>query len=157
MTSTSEQEDGTMRVIHGVLAIVVVTLVACDNKPQAVQAPAPGAGGRMGGMPMTMQGMQMMPMVRAHLDSLATMPPTQMAAMMAAHQDLMSRMMDAMGADMGGMHMEPDAAWTALSDSLRQDLADLPGRSGAALQARMQAHVGRMQRMMAMHAGMMKM
>jgi hypothetical protein len=144
-----------MRVIQG-LAIMVVTLAACGKKPQAAQAPPPGPGGQMGGMPMGMQGMQMMPLVQAHLDSVATMPPTQMAAMMAAHQDLMSRMMDAMGADMRGMHMQPDAAWASLSDSLRQDLADLPGLAGAALQARIQAHVARMRRMMTMHAGMMK-
>lgn len=62
-----------------------------------------------------------------------------------------------MGADMRGMNMTPDSAWAALSDSLRQDLADLPSLSGGALKSRMQAHVGRMQRMLAMHEGMMKM
>jgi len=44
-----------------------------------------------------------------------------------------------------------------LSDSLRRDLADLPGLMGSALTARMQAHIGRLRRMMAMHEGMMKM
>ncbi len=157
MTSTSEWEHWTMRIISGVLAIGAVALAACDTKPQTVPAPPPGANEQMGGMPMAMQGMQMMPMVRAHLDSVAIMPPTRMAAMMASHQDLMSRMMDAMGADMRGMHMQADTAWATLSDSLRQDLADLPSLAGARLKTRMQAHVGRMQRMMAMHGGMMKM
>ncbi len=145
-----------MRVVHGVLAITVVTLAGCGQRAETARAPAADTAGGMGGMQMAMQGMQMMPMMRAHLDSLAGMQPAQMTAMMAAHQDLASRMMDAMGADMRGMGMKPDSAWAALSDSLRQDLADLPGLSGGPLKTRMQAHVGRMQRMMAMHAEMMK-
>lgn len=68
-----------------------------------------------------------------------------------------SRMIDAMGADMRGMNMTPDAAWTALSDSLRRDLADLPGLSGEQLGSRMQAHIQQMRRMMALHKEMMKM
>lgn len=143
-----------MRVIHGALAIAMVTLAACGKKQEAAQPPAADAAGNMGGMQM---GMQMMPMMRAHLDSLGAMQPAQMASMMAAHQGLASHMMDAMGADMRGRNMMPDAAWTALGDSLRQDLAAMPGLSGATLKTRMQAHIGRMQRMMTMHEGMMKM
>jgi len=145
-----------MRTFHLISAMAIVTLAACGKKQEAAQAVGDTAG-KMGGMQMTMQGMQMMPLMRAHLDSLAAMQPAQMAAAMAAHQDLASRIMDAMGADMRGMNMKPDSAWTALSDSLRQDLADLPGLSGTALSTRMQAHTERMRRMMAMHEGMMKM
>ncbi|MEO7986347.1 MAG: hypothetical protein ABI766_07425 [Gemmatimonadales bacterium] len=145
-----------MRMMHGILAIAVVTLAGCGPKPEAARAPSGRSAGGMGGMPMDRQGMQMMPMMRAHLDSFAGMQPAQMTAMMAAHQDLASRTMDAMGADMRGMGMQPDSAWAALSDSLRRDLADLPGLSGGPLKSRMQAHVGRMQRMMAMHQAMMK-
>ncbi len=145
-----------MRVLHGALAIAMVTLAGCGKKPEAAQAAADTAG-KTAGMQMATQGMQMMPLMRAHLDSLGSMQPAQMAAMMAAHEDLASRMMDAMGVDMRGMNMKPDSAWAALSDSLGQDLADLPGLSGASLKSRMQAHIGRMQRMMARHEGMMKM
>ena len=146
-----------MRISHGILAVAMVTLAACGKKPDAAQVPATDPPEKMGGMQMGVQGMQLIPLMRAHLDSLAAMPPAQMAAMMPAHQDLASRMMDAMGADMRGMNMKPDSAWAALSDSLRQDLGDLAGLSGAALRSRMQAHIGRMQRMLAMHEGMMKM
>jgi len=142
-----------MRALYAGLAMAVVTLSACGKK---TEVPPADAGG-MGGMQMAMQGVDMIPAMRAHLDSLAGATPAQMLAMMAAHQDLASRMMDAMGADMRGMHMAPDAAWAALGDSLRQDLADLPGLSGAALQGRMQAHIGRMGRMLERHGGMMKM
>ena len=146
-----------MRTIQGVLAMVAVTLAACGKKPETAQAPAADAAAKMGGMQMPMQGMQMMPLMRAHMDSLSAMQPAQMAGMMAAHQDLASRMMDAMGADMRRMNMKPDSTWAALSDSLRQDLADLPGLLGTALKTRMQAHIARMQRMMVMHEGMMRM
>ena len=107
--------------------------------------------------PMAMQGVQMMPAMQAHLDSMATMTPSQLTAEMVAHQDLTSRTMDAMGADMRGMGMTPDSAWSSLGDSLRQDLAELPALSGTALKTRMEAHSERLRRMMTMHEGMMKM
>lgn len=146
-----------MRAFHWTLMTALMTLAACGNREEAARTPAADTGGQMGGMHMSMQGMQMMPMMRAHCDSLAAMGPEQMAAIMAAHQDLASRMMDAMGADMRQMNMQPDATWTALSDSLRQDLAELPALSGDTLENRMQAHIGRMRRLMDLHQQMMKM
>ena len=110
----------------------------------------------MGNMAMDMKSMPMMQMMQAHMDSIATMSPQQMGAMMNAHQSMTSQMMDAMGADMMAMHMAPDSAWSALRDSVRRDLADLPGLSGRALKARMEAHAERMRRLMAMHQTMMK-
>ena len=109
----------------------------------------------MNGMHDGMQGMGMMSMMRAHMDSMQRMSPAQMQAMMAMHQDMMARMMDTMGGDMRGMHMEPDAAWSALSDSVRQDLAELPGLSGKALETRMRAHAQRVRRLLAQHEKMM--
>ncbi len=110
----------------------------------------------MGNMAIDMKSMPMMGMMQAHMDSMARMPPEQMRAMMAAHQGMASQMLDAMGADMMAMHMAPDSAWSALSDSVRRDLADLPGLSGQPLKARMEAHAERMRRFMAMHQAMMK-
>lgn len=136
-------------------AAALVMVAACGSKPEAAEAPPADTAGQMAGM--AMAGMQMMPGMQAHLDSMAAMPPEQMAAMRAGHQDMASRMMDAMGADMRGMNLPPDSAWTALADSVRRDLADLPGLSGESLRSRMDAHIGRMRRMMAMHRGMLKM
>ncbi len=136
------------------LMLALVLLAACGRKPEPSGAPADSAGS-MAGMPI--QGMQMMPMMQAHFDSMAGMPAPQMAAKMSAHQDMASRMLDAMGADMRMMNMQPDAAWTALADSVRRDLAELPGLSGEALESRMKAHIDRMRRMMARHREMMKM
>jgi hypothetical protein len=142
-----------MRIRYGELSLAIGISAACGTKPEA-PPPADSAGAMAG---MAMQGMQMMPGMQAHLDSMAVMTPERMAGMMAAHQDQASRMMDAMGADMRGMNMQPDSVWTAVSDSLRRDLAELPGLSGGPLGLRMEAHIARMRRMMAMHQGMMKM
>ncbi len=146
-----------MSLMRWKLALAAGMLAAsCGREPEPAQTAADTAG-QMGGMQMTMQGMLMMPMMRQHLDSMAAMRPEQMAAMMTVHQDMASRMMDAMGADMRGMNMTGDAAWIALGDSLRRDLAELPGLSGEPLRVRMEAHIARMRRMMTMHEGMMRM
>ncbi|MEO7474387.1 MAG: hypothetical protein ABIY46_03545 [Gemmatimonadales bacterium] len=111
-------------------------------------------GGGMSGMPM--QGMPMMSGMRAHMDSMRRMSPQQMQAMMAMHQGMMSRMMDGMGADMRGMRMSGGPEWTALTDSVKEDLAELPNLKGQALAARMRSHAERVRRLMAMHETMMK-
>jgi hypothetical protein len=148
-----------MRTTNWVLILAAFTTAGCGKKPDATPASQKdsAAPGTMAGMPMEKRGMEMLPTMRAHLDSLAGMSSSQMAAAMPAHEDLASRTMDAMGADMRGMNITPDSVWTALSDSLRQDLAELPSLSGNQLTDRMQAHIGRMRRMMVMHEGMMKM
>jgi hypothetical protein len=110
----------------------------------------------MGNMAMGMKSMPTMWMMQAHIDSMTRMSPEQMRAMMNAHQSMTSQMLDAMGADMLAMHMAPDSGWAALRDSVRRDLADLPGLSGQPLKARMEAHAERMRRLMAMHQAMMK-
>jgi hypothetical protein len=113
----------------------------------------------MAGMDMAdhaaMGSMGMMPGMRAHMDSMAQASPEQMRSMMTRHQETSSRMLDAMGADMRSMNMTSDAAWTALSDSVRSDLAELPGLSNSALKQRMQGHVDRVGRLMERHEEMM--
>jgi hypothetical protein len=106
----------------------------------------------MGGMP----GIGLMTAMRSQMDSIAAMSPAQIQARMAAHRALSSQMMDAMGADMRNRHVTPGAGWSALSDSVRQDLAELPTLSGAALQTRMRAHLDRMRRLMGQHESMMR-
>ena len=65
-------------------------------------------------------------------------------------------MMDEMGADMRGMNMPESPEWTALTDSVKQDLAELPGLSGQQLSSRMRAHADRMRRLITSHEQMMK-
>ncbi|MFZ5625224.1 MAG: hypothetical protein ACOY71_12510 [Gemmatimonadota bacterium] len=138
-----------------------VAVAACGGKSND-KAP-PSAGGEMmakrtdsaGGMGMQMPGMAMMPMMRAHLDSMTGMSPEQMRAMMARHDTVMSRMLDQMGSDMRSMSMTGDARWTALTDSVKRDLAELPSLQGKALTDRMRAHADRVRRLIAIHEGMM--
>lgn len=155
-----------MRPILWVLSAAMVAVAACKGKDQTAERAQPAgeqgmSGMKMDSMPMGgdrmgMGGSAMMPMMRAHMDSMMRMSPGQMSGMMAAHEQMMSQMMDRMGADMRGMNMSGDAKWNALADSVKADLADLPGLQGRELSARMKAHIARVQRLIAMHEGMMK-
>jgi CelD/BcsL family acetyltransferase involved in cellulose biosynthesis len=69
---------------------------------------------------------------------------------------MMSQMMDQMGGEMRQMKMTESREWSALTDSVRQDLAELPSLKGRALSTRMRAHAGRVQRLITAHQGMMK-
>lgn len=146
-----------MRIVRVLFVAGVVLAAGCEKKTSETPPANQGVDTVPAGNQMVMAGVRMMPLMRAHLDSMALTSPEAMAAGMPAHQDMASRMMDAMGADMRGMGMTPDSSWTALGDSLKQDLAELPALSGPALRTRMQGHAGRLRRMMEMHEGMMKM
>jgi len=155
-----------MRSMQWILFAGVIAFAGCKGKDQTSERAQPvgqqGTGGMrmdsmpMGGDQMGMAGSDMMPMMRAHMDSMTRMSPAQMSGMMAAHDRMMSQMMDRMGADMRRMSMSADAKWSSLMDSVKADLADLPGLQGKDLSARMTAHADRVRRMLAMHEGMMK-
>ena len=147
---------------HWALLVTALAVGGCNGGGDRAERAADSAGmmGHMdsGGMEMggmNMQGMQMMAGMRAHMDSMMRMSPQQMQAMMAPHQEMMSRMMDGMGADMRGMKMSGSPEWNALTDSVKQDLAELPNLEGQALSARTRAHGERVRRLMAMHEKMM--
>jgi hypothetical protein len=152
-----------MKAMH-LLVATVLLLVACSGKSdKADQAPAAEQG--MSGMSMDsmqmdrsmgMGGMKMMPMMRAHMDSIAGMSPAQMTRTMARHQRMMSQMMDQMGGDMRQMKMAGSAEWNALTDSVKADLADLPGLQGQELAQTMRAHANRVRRLIASHEQMLK-
>jgi len=152
--------------MHLLLALVGFGSVGCggraDDEPAKTGAEGQGMSGmgmdsmRMGEGHMGMEGMGMMPMMRAHMDSMMQMSPEQMTQMMAMHERMMSQMMDRMGSDLRGMNMARDAKWAALADSVKQDLAELPGLQGQTLSARMQAHADRVRRLLATHENMMK-
>jgi hypothetical protein len=133
---------------------------ATGRTPQAESAggmmPMPGMDSGKGMTGMRMHGMEMMPMMRAHMDSMARMSPDQMRAMLGQHDAMMSQMMDRMGADVRSMNMSGDPKWNALTDSVKRDLADLPNLKGKALTDRMRAHADRVSHLMTMHEQMMK-
>ena len=132
-----------------VVTLVALSALACGEK-KAEQSAMSGMQGMM------MRSDSLMPMMRAHLDSLGGTSGASIASMVAAHDAMTSQTLDAMGSDMTMMNMRPDSAWTALTDSVKRDLADLPSLSGRALDARLKAHIARMRRLMAMHEGMMQ-
>lgn len=139
--------------IAGLTAVLV--LAACGER-KTEQDTMPGMGDMAGMAGMAMQADSLMPMMRVHLDSFAAVPGQFASGMLAAHEAMASRMLDAMGADMMGMGMKGDSAWTALTDTVRRDLAELPSLSGRALETRMRAHSDRMRRLLGMHETMMR-
>jgi len=143
-----------MQKIQSALAMLVLAVGACNSKPEGAPTPSAAVGGMMGGGQMTAQGSQLMAMMGAQLDSLATMTPAQMIAMMSAHEALATQMSGMMSSGMQGMNMQQDAGWMALSDSVKQDLATMPDLAGDSLQVYMMAHIGRIRRMMTMYQGM---
>jgi hypothetical protein len=155
-----------MRSMLRILSVGVIAVTACKGGERPAeraqptgQEPTGGIGMdsmQMGGNEMGMTGPDMMPMMRAHMDSMMRMSPGQMSATMAAHDRMMSQMLDRMGSDMRNMKMSGDAKWNGLVDSVKADLAELPGLQGKELSARMKAHADRVERLLAMHQGMMK-
>lgn len=145
-----------MKALH--LIAIVGLLAGCGKSKDTPAADSPSAmkmDSGMAGMP-AMGSSGMMPAMKAHTDSMARMNPAQMSGMMAAHERMMSQMMDQMGSDMRQMKMPETGEWSALSDSIRQDLAELPSLKGQPLSTRMRAHTGRVQRLLSSHERMMK-
>lgn len=106
---------------------------------------------------MRMPSMGMMAGVQAYLDSVVRAEPGELSRMVAGHRDRMEPMLMAMDQDMKAMNMTADAAWQALTDSVRSDVAAVPGLSGEVLVLRMRAHAGRMRRLLGRHESMMRM
>jgi len=149
-----------MRISPWVLVLSGVALANCGG--EGGRTARDDTSGRMGHMDsggmtgMNMPGIEMMAQMRTHMDSMAGMSPQQMQAMMSRHQAMMSQMLDRMGTDMRGMKMSSTTEWTALTDSVKQDLAELPDLKGQALSARMRAHADRVRRLIAAQEEMMK-
>jgi hypothetical protein len=148
-----------MRAYYLAMVAVLSASVGC-NKPKNAESDDSRRGmamdsGGMKGMA-GMGGSGMMATMPAHMDSMMRMRPEQMSGMMATHERMMSQMMDQMGGEMRQMKMSESKEWTALTDSVKQDLAELPSLKGQALSTRMRAHADRVQRLMKAHEQMMK-
>jgi hypothetical protein len=148
-----------MKALHMMVIAALLASAACNKPKEEATADSHGGmtmdSGRMEGM-LGMDSSGMMPMVQAHMDSMMQMKPEQMSQMMAGHERMMSQMMDQMGGQMRQMKITESPEWSALTDSVKQDLAELPGLKGQALSTRMRAHADRMRRLMAAHEQMMK-
>jgi hypothetical protein len=147
-----------MKAIQLMVVAGLLASAACnkpkDTPPTDSHSGMPMDSSGMAGMP-GMGKSQMMSMMPAHMDSMTKMNPEQVSQMMAKHERMMSQMMDQMGGEMRQMKMSETPGWRALTDSVKQDLAELPSLKGQALSARMRAHAGRVQRLMKAHEQMM--
>ena len=140
-------------------------LAACGEKPadqppvESAQQPAAGVDsvGGMAGMGGTagMSGMQMGGQMMANMDEVMAMHGDSLMQMVPDHGHVLGGMMDQMNNEMKGMNKAADPKWTALADSLRDDMAKMSGMSAAEMESFMAIHRGRMSRLMEMHGSMM--
>jgi len=91
----------------------------------------------------------------AHMERMQGASEDTLMLMMPDHRQMLGNMMGQMNREMEGMNMAADPQWSALADSLRDDLVRMPEMSGAQMQAFMPGHHARVSRLMEMHGGMM--
>ena len=94
--------------------------------------------------------------MRAHLDRMAALPADSLVAVLPEHRQMVANMLARMNREMSAMNMPADTAWSATVDSIRGDLTAMPGMDAPSLAAIMPSHRGRVERLMAMHADMMR-
>lgn len=143
-----------VRSVSVLAAALAVASCGGGDAPREAASDTGAAPAAQAAPAMEMRSLSLLPGMRAHLDSLAAASAGEAVALLAAHDQMMSRMLDAMGGDMAMMSMRADYAWTALADSVRRDLADLPALSGGPFRARLHVHVKRVRRLLALHEGM---
>lgn len=151
-------------VLVGIIA--ATGLAACGGRESGANAGDSAAGtaaaagastGAHAGMP-GMQGMggQMMEQMQSHLRMMETANADSMKAMLPMHRQMVGNMLSEMNRQMRDMKMTADARWTALADSVRQDLVRLPQLGAAELRTFMPEHRGRLVRLMEVHRTMMR-
>ena len=136
----------------GATSKVVSTAAATDSATRMASMPG------MSGMSTSsaMMSAAAMDSMRAEMARMRTMSADQMKAAMPMHRQMTANMLSQMNADMRSMNMAADPAWDALVDSLRRDLVALPDIPTSRLTAALAPHFARVDRLMTMHAQMMK-
>lgn len=138
---------------------VLAAALACGGSDGAQDSAADSAMAGMPGMD-SMPGMagmvsdSMMTAMHSHMQMMDTVSAAQLQSMFAMHQQMLSDMTSRMTDDMRAMNMSGDAAWTATTDSLRQDLTQMQGMTPEAMKQAVSAHHGRVMRMMDMYRRM---
>lgn len=146
--------------------IVAVTafLFACGGTPDeepAEEAPAADQAARdttggmgMGGGMMGMSAVQMGDSTMGHMRMMEGMHGDTLMRALPMHRQMLEGTLSRMDGEMRGMNMAADPKWTALRDSLRDDLARMPQMSAAETESFMAEHRGRVSRMMELHRSM---
>ena len=150
-----------------VLPLLAVLLAACGSpepgtdQPSPPAAPAAPPAAPESGSTAGMQGMSgmktkgMMAELRTHMQAMHGAGGDSLGAMLPMHRQMAADLLAEMSKEMRQMNMVADPAWTAVADSVRQDLVRLPEMGAAELQAAMPAHEARLNRLMGMHRAMM--
>ena len=151
-----------MKIRMAAAALALVFTTACGGGGDASQAAAPdssaaASGGGMAGMEgmASGQGGDTMEQMRAHMQAMRGASGDSIMAMLPMHRQMAGNLLARMNREMGQMNMQADAAWTATTDSVRQDLTRMPEMDAAELQAMLPQHEGRLNRLMDMHHAMM--
>ena len=107
---------------------------------------APGMLGMMNGLSPAMQ---------SDLASVRGADESTLHALLPHHRKMIESTLAQMNAEMRQLHMPHTTAWTALVDSIRQDLTLLEDRTGADLIRTVIENAARVERAAAMHQRMM--
>ena len=143
------------------LVLILSAVAACGpgkQKPaqQADSAVRPARGDMPGmGSMGSIESQDMMSEMRAHMQGSSAAGADSLRRMLPMHRQMTANMLQQMDTDMRGMQMAGDTSWTALADSVRQDLTQLPDVSSAELPGFMERHRGRVERLMTRHEQMM--
>jgi hypothetical protein len=158
-----------IRTAAALAATGMLVLSACSSKDtslknattaadsgRAIKAPPTGETSGMRGMQMGgMMSSAMTDSMQSHMRMMDGVTGDQMKAMLPAHRQMVNNMLSEMNVVMRRMNMSSDAKWTALTDSVRQDLTRMPDMSSTQLKSFMPEHAARVMRLMDMHRSMM--
>ncbi len=160
----------TVRICH--VAACASLVVACSRtppdraagnaSPMVVADPHPMNGMRgmttsesdsAPGTPGMMYGLS--PEMDSQLRSMSAADAATIRTLVSGHRQMVANMLSQMNGAMRQMHMTSDGDWTALVDSVRQDLVMMPEQSAESLRSMMPPHTARIRHLAALHAGMM--
>ena len=97
----------------------------------------------------------MMTRMQGHMGMMDTASAATIQAMHPMHRHMLDSVLTGMNDEMRRRKIASTPEWTALADSLRQDLDRMSGMSATEIPAFMRAHRERMMRFMQMHRTMM--
>ena len=137
------------------LALLVACGKAADRADTATAGSDIGDTAGMTGMGGMMSG-AMMDSMAAHMRGMDKVSAANLQAMVPMHRQMAANMIAQMNSEMRGMNMQADASWTALMDSVRQDLVRLPELNAQQVKTFMPDHHDRLTRLMQQHREMIK-
>lgn len=162
MFTSSNQENDHMRFLTVTLAVAAAAACARTSDQSADSPPRRASAAADTGMPMTSMPARavgsgaMVEQMRAHLRMMQALKADSLRAALSMHATMTDGMLAQMSKDMMDMKIPANRRWSALMDSVHQDLDAMRGMGGGALERAMAAHTARLTRLMAMHHAMLQ-